>query len=78
MGKLVWAIALIAGVVVSTVAQATPIRALPNLTLIEVFERTGGASPVAFNFAPNGVAITNQLANPLSSSNNDINTCSEF
>ena len=59
-----------------TAAQAVPIRDLPNLTGVVVFERTGVETPI--NLLPNGSVITTRLDDRLSFANSDFQNTSEF
>jgi hypothetical protein len=50
-------------------AWGTPLRSLPDLQVVRVWEIT--FSTVANDFTPNAAAISTRLANPLSATNND-------
>ncbi len=43
----------------------TPVRAIPGLTSITFYERTGGTEPTAYEFAVNGPELTTRLDDPL-------------
>jgi hypothetical protein len=59
--------------------QKIPVRALPGLTSISFYERTGGTEPTEYEFAINGPELTVRLSDPLSDSNRDIpGATSEF
>lgn len=49
--------------------MAAPLRTLPNLVSVTFYEATSGNT--AHTFAPNSSEMTNRLANPLGSTNND-------
>lgn len=57
---------------VTTAANAAPVRSLADLDSITFYERTGGTGPTAYTFLTNGPELTTMLADPLSSTNNDI------
>jgi hypothetical protein len=52
-------------------AHAVAVRAIPNLTSITFYERTGGVAPAAFTFSVNGPELTTRLADPLGAGNSD-------
>jgi hypothetical protein len=59
--------------------QQIPVRALPSLTSISFYERTGGTEPTEYTFTINGPELTTRLADPLSTTNHDIpGASSEF
>lgn len=64
------AIAAVAWVGLGGAAHAATIRTLPDLQTVRVWEIT--FSTQASNFTPSAAAITQRLADPLSSTNNDI------
>jgi hypothetical protein len=60
-------------------AMQTPVRALPGLTSITFYERTGGDAPTPYTFTVDGPELTAQLADPLADDNMDIpGASSEF
>jgi PEP-CTERM motif-containing protein len=57
---------------VATAANATPVRSLPNLIDVTVFEQTGATFAHVFN--PAGPELTTRLGDPLAAGNNDFST----
>lgn len=61
------------------VAQAVPIRQMPDLVSLTFWERTGGSAPNPFTFGANSPEITTRRSDPLSLTNRDfVGTPVEF
>jgi hypothetical protein len=52
------------------VAQAVPVRAIPDLVSVTFYERTGGSAPNPFTFAVGGSELTTRLPDPLGAPGN--------
>ena len=63
-------------VVAASAAQAVPIRTLPDLLSVHIFERTGGLSPANLPYGPNDLALTEKRSDRLSNGNSDHATAS--
>jgi hypothetical protein len=65
-------VAVVLWMALSLPAHAVAVRAIPNLTSITFYERTGGVAPTPYTFSVNSSQLTATLSDPLGPGNRDI------